>query len=352
MFPGDIKQDETQEPPQDGPKIQISLDTVLETSPDMVHACRFSPDSHMLITASGGGTLQFWDVPQRTEIRTLSVYAADIVFSLDGERIFITHTAEIQVRALDGTLLATLQSSDTPASGIALSPNGKWLATGDQSGLVSLWNTRTYQLEKTFLCGSSALHPLYGSTINLDAKHLAFSADSRYLAFRCPHGSGIVQLWKRETSRSSDTIGDLVHVNTLVGLDAEIADIAFSPDGYWMAIAEEERNKISLFDGHTFLLSKVLNIPEKDRDDTQIPARLVFSPKGKFMAVAESEGVVWIWDVSRRQVATHFLAHQTPFEQSPFGVIGGLDWSPSGSLIATTGLDDRMVKLWHVDVTV
>jgi WD40 repeat protein len=63
----------------------------------------------------------------------------------------------------DGVEAAVLRGHEEPISSVAVSPDGKRLATVAGDGLCCLWNTRTWQLEKTMMftkgCNLAAFAP-------------------------------------------------------------------------------------------------------------------------------------------------------------------------------------------------
>jgi WD40 repeat protein len=64
-----------------------------------------------------------------------------------------------------------------------------------------------------------------------------------------------------------------------------------------------------------------------------------FSPDGKILATAHTEGYICLWDAATSQLFMKYLGH--------FGPIWCIVFSPDGSTIATGG-DDRIIKLWDI----
>ncbi|MEB3178744.1 MAG: NB-ARC domain-containing protein [Nostocaceae cyanobacterium] len=64
-----------------------------------------------------------------------------------------------------------------------------------------------------------------------------------------------------------------------------------------------------------------------------------FSPNGKILATAHTEGYICLWDAASGQLLMKYLGH--------FGPIWSIVFSPDGSTIATGG-DDRIIKLWDI----
>jgi WD40 repeat protein len=117
--------------------------------------------------------------------------------------------------------------------------------------------------------------------------------------------------------------GRLVHkLDTGVDLHGGMT-LCFSPDG--KVLAAGNRNYATrLFDVASGQLLHVLNKPQSHG--------LAFHPSGKTLAIGYATGEVRVWDV-----ATGKLLHEAhdPFIDETYSV----DWSPDGSLLATSGLN-------------
>ena len=101
-------------------------------------------------------------------------------------------------------------------SALAFSPNGRWLASGDATGVVTIWRMPDWRLQSTFKL--PAYHPLFPSSRNM-VLALAFSPDGRWLA---AGGWGALILW----DMGSQNLRHVVPTG-IVGVSA----IQFLPDG-------------------------------------------------------------------------------------------------------------------------
>jgi WD40 repeat protein len=122
-----------------------------------VHSLAFTPDGRFLasLQSSKNDNLRIWDVRKGKIVATLTANRKGfhpreglrlIDISPDGETL-VASELDATLRFWDvpsGRLRAVLQSSpaDDEFLALAFSPDGRWLATGNERGLVKLWPWR------------------------------------------------------------------------------------------------------------------------------------------------------------------------------------------------------------------
>src|SRR5205823_176501 len=116
------------------------------------------------------------------------------------------------------------------------------------------------------------------------------------------------------------------------GGNLHASDLAFSPDGRWLATPGEEKD-IKIWDAATGKELRTLNKGHKD-----LVVRLAFSPDGRRLASTSEDKTVKVWDTTTWTVEVTFAEHT----QSVHGVA----FSPDGHLLASAGRDDK-VYLWN-----
>lgn len=195
----------------------------------------FSQDGAMLATAQNSShaaendqfSVLLWDVPAR-----------QLRFILKG------HTGKIKA--------------------LAFAPDGKMLASGDNDGIIRLWDTST---------GNQTVN--FSSDLNTA---LAFSADGKTLA--SIHNKSI-KLWDITTSSELSTLKGDVGICHALAFSADSKTLASgSHDGTILTWDVATGTKLTTLKGH----------------DNWIKA-LTFSPDGKTLASGSEDGVIILWNV-------------------------------------------------------
>ena len=261
----------------------------------------------------------------------------------------------------DGVLLSALAQRATtakiigggaPLFGVAVSPDGRLIATAEKDRTVRLWDMVT---------GERVGNPLRGHTDEVAA--VAFSPDGRRLA--SAGGDRTIRLWDTESRRLIGT--------PMSGHTGAVTGIAFSPDGHQIASASTDGD-IGLWDADSG--ARTGTLPTGMR---QALAQLAYSPDGHRIAFATAR--TWLYirlEPRHRQGSSQSLARkrlpcelrrvqprrpphrgasdkvyvwdaETGEPESDLGGYGGqamsVAFSPDGGRIAAAGTDGA-VRLW------
>lgn len=187
----------------------------------------FSPDGSHLASGSGplDGIVRLWQLPSGREI---SSWAADIsselAFCPDGKTLITGGTTKpFGGRGLarlwrlpTGQEICQFRGHEWPIFAVAISPDGKIMASGSGGHDIRLWEIATgKEISKV-------------EVRDLVCK-LAFSPDGRTLA--SSHGGGPIRLWAFATGEHWE----------LKGHDSTVWSVAFSPDGQSLASASLDK---------------------------------------------------------------------------------------------------------------
>ncbi len=363
----------TLEPPE-----PIKLITPLPGQQGFITSLAFSPDGKML-AANDSGQVRFWDAATLRESITLGRYDSEVekvVVSPDSQTIL--GMSRSVLRTWDAASQKELSLPSEVTNGFAVfSPNGRFLATGNQNGTMRIWDVVSRKLTATFndhLIQSETVEEVIGSlTVSPDGKALAainrvtssngtgvtfhvslklwdadspsepvmltstkdfslksaFSPDGRTFAYYENVGDfATIHLWDVEASKEAAVFGT-ASIRT-------IRVMAFSPDGSKLVVIGSnsgDSENAELWDARSRKFMKILAQWEYN-------LTYAFSPDNKLLAIGSTSDLgpsATLWDVE--------LVRSLPPLRGYTRSILCMAFSPDNKIFATAGRDG-LVKLW------
>ena len=242
----------------------------------------FSPDSRLMVTGSNNYMVQLWDLGDRVSLPS-------------GDR----DQSPIK-------LLRTFKGHQATVFSVAITSDGKTIASGGDDRTIKIWN-----LEGELLHNIKAHKERIGK--------LTFSPDGQFLASASQDGT--VKLWQ----------ADGTFVKTLIEQNVACWGVAFSPQGNLIAsVCQDRFLKLWKIDG-----TLLKTIDTKSEGLT----RVAFSPNGQIIATGSLNNQVKLWNLQGK------LLNSLPGHQ---GTVMTVAFTADGKFLISGG-DDRTVMMWDVN---
>ncbi len=272
----------------------------------------FSPDGSQLTSAGMDGVLKVWEISSGQVLAARddhSTYVYGLAVSLDGSQLFTNTYSPNTLQVLDpqtGQVSWSFDYTDY-INDLALSPDGTKLATAASD--LRLWDAKTGELLYTQELGSSQY-----------VGCLDYSPDGMVVAASCADDK-YVHYWNVET-------GQLIYSTEY---EETIAALAFSPDGYTIAIA---LNNAKVY---------VWNWKARDPVTTLdiLTYAVAFSTDGSQLVMADNNEVALpVWDTASWQMARTI--------KGLTNTISVLSFNRYGNLLVTADYDNNII-LWNTE---
>jgi len=215
-----------------------------------------------------------------------------------GNAVFLTRFD--QPMGVAGGLPESLSAMD-------FSPDGRWLATGNRSGEITLWQSGTWKKGLSWRGHIDAI------------RSLRFTHSGKILAAMGENGFAV--FWNPETGEEIRSL-QTSHSRK---------DFAFSWDDAWLATVTVGGPDWKICDVATG--ETLFTLPERPRGE------LAFSPDRKLIAGAASKNTLHVWDLEKKTIIAR-LGKRTSCDLD-------IAFHPDGRRVLTAGTGD-CVRVWDL----
>jgi WD40 repeat protein len=208
----------------------------------------------------------------------------------------------------DFTLAQTLSGHSDWVNSVAISPDGRTLASGSHDKTIKIWNLATGEQIRT-LSGHS--YSVYSVAISPDGRTLASGSRDK-----------TIKIWNLATGEQ---------IRTLSGHSDWVNSVAISPDGRTLASGSED-NTIKIWNLATGEQIRTLSGHSSDVNSVAI------CPDGRTLASGSSDNTIKVWNLATGELIRTLSGHSDWVESVAI--------SPDGRTLA--GSSDNTIKVWNL----
>jgi WD40 repeat protein/signal transduction histidine kinase/DNA-binding response OmpR family regulator len=302
-------------------KLDNPLLKVLRSHSAPIIDVAFNPQGNIIATASDDRTVKLWSKNGSllTTFKSNQDSVLGIAWNPDGHRLVSGHWNGainfLRVKNLNSPQIhldKTIPGHKVGVWRIAVSPNGKLIATASEDKTAKIWDWQGNLI--TSLIGHQDV-----------VRAVAFSSDSKIVATASYDET--VKLW--------NTQGKIIV--TLKEHNNGVGAVTFSPDGKMMATADLEGTiKLWQIEQEQGRVSVKLNKTLKSH--TEEVRKIIFSPDGRLIASASEGNTIKIWHHNGELLKT-FYGHEA--------AVWSLAFSPDGKTLASVS-EDQTVIIWNL----
>ena len=299
-----------------------SLVRALQGHTDLGFFVGFSQHGDRLVSISFDNTARIWDASSGRQLGVLTheTFVQDAAFVRDDFVVTADSNGLVQIWSVaSGETVSELRGHSNYVSFLAVNPQQDRIVTGSDDETFRVWR----------------LGPAV-STLDVDRPGYQTVAAYRPdgAMFLTAGYSGEIELWETATGDLSGRLD--------VGDRRSARSAAFSPDGSTIAVAAEVGDPESEISGGALLLMDAASgelLWESQRDGSEAPMSVGFSPSGGEIATLWSDGTARIYDsLDGSEVAAHAAQHRTQVPSSDslvtFSPDSLITFSPDALLLA------------------
>jgi len=374
-----------------------ALAHILPSPSRQLQTVAFAPTGHWLVGGGRQGELHFWQLdPLPTAPHQIIAGHAAAVTALcvsADSRTLYSGGSDHLIQQWDVTLLGsgrhcptqpsyTLRSHRHRICGLALAPQGNWLASSSADGTIGLWNAHSGELLETL-----HQHEQWVRTVAFRPAPSPHSPPKTPTLLVSAGDDRRLITWEIGQTRTDGR--EVVHIrrrHQRQGYNAALRSAQFTPDSRWVISAgfdqqirawdlEHDMRPLTLYQGRSWLMSLVVSpdgqqvawsdhagqvwqstLPALAEHSRGLPSHikqrshllmtqqleveiLAFHPSGQLLAGGGQGCQIYLWDTTTGDLRQTLSGHSD--------VICALAFSPDGQLLASASRD-HTVRLWRL----
>ena len=243
-------------------------------------------------------------------------YYCSIVYSPDEKYIAKSDDDKLELlNAETGKQIWEISNHKIQIRSIAISPDGNYIVSGDESGIIKISNMHNGTEIKKMITGQE------------DLTGLAYTPDGKYIV----SGNKSIILWDAQTGKK---IWETNRQNLY------IRDIAISPDGNYIA-SGMNNGELTLWNLKSGKLIRTIDAhPFKTMTHSHGVSDVGFSNDGRYMISCGRDNLIKLWNIKNGQLIRILKGHTGEVTSSSF--------SPNGKYIVSSSNDGTMI-IWETD---
>jgi len=326
--------------PQDHSTYQLTSDLLSQRV-----AVVWSPNGHQLASSGNGNGLIIWDFATRQPIKIfghqINQPTISKIHNIDWQDNILISVGIRSVRLWNPQAanydpgLSLVGNQDINYIGVKISPNGRYIAVGANTGKIFIWDvsqlSNNLPTLKYILNTPISEFTESGRSYGDEYSNLSWSPNSRYLATVNNNCRGLL-VW------------DIAKKSLIIKLEIACPlPVAWNPGpiiNQVLVTGSGDNTELIIWNARTLKPIRTVPLPELGHDSNPVQ-NIVWSPDGLLLACStETNNNIGLWRYNVGSTLTHeqtFIGHTA--------MILNLSWSPEGNWLVSTSRDGE-IKIW------